>query len=211
MPDVYDGAPFTITFYLSTISKIPFFIVFFNLYYLTFFEFFHYIQPFFYLTAILSITIGSIAAIYQIKIKRLLIYSMVTNTGYLMFGLSIGDISGIWITTFYLVTYIFIMFGLFFCVGSLRNRSTNLLIKKITLLINVSESNPALAFSIMVLLFSLAGIPPLLGFYGKLFLFLYALKSKFYMISLLFLIFSVVSVFYYIRLVKLIYFNRSAG
>jgi NADH:ubiquinone oxidoreductase subunit 2 (subunit N) len=180
MPDVYEGSPMIITFYLSTVSKIPLIFIFFKLYYSVFAEFFYFYQFVFLLSALLSIVIGSIAAIYQLKIKRLLTYSMITNTGYLLFGLSLGDVSAIYVTLFYFISYIFIMFGLFFCFMLLVNSSNNLLVKKINTLINLFEINPALAFSLFLLLFSIAGVPPLLGFYSKLFLFLYALKLKYY-------------------------------
>lgn len=211
MPDVYEGSPMFITAYLSTIPKISLIFIIFKLYYCVFFSLFIFYQFLFILTAILSVILGSVAAIYQVKIKRLLTYSMITNTGYLLLALSLGDAAAIFSTFFYLISYIFIMIGLFLSFISLRNRSNNFLIKKISLLANLFEVNPYLAFSIFILLFSIAGIPPLLGFYSKFFLFLFTLKSKLYFVSLVFVIFSVVSVFYYIRLVKIMYFNRSSG
>mgnify|MGYP006176187239 CR=1 FL=1 len=126
--------------------------------------------------ALFSIVLGSVAAIYQIKLKRMLTYSMITNTGYLLLGLSLGDISGIYVTLFYLISYIFIMIGLFFCFLSLRERSSGLLSKRINIFSNLLEINPFLAFSTFILLFSIAGVPPLLGFYSKFFLFLFSLK-----------------------------------
>jgi len=209
MPDAYEGSPFLITAYLSTIPKISLMYIFFKLYYIVFVEVFLIYQFLFIFCSILSLVLGSIAAIYQIKIKRLLTYSMITNTGYLLLGLSIGEISGIYVTLFYLISYIFIMIGLFFCFLALRERTSGVLIKKITGLINLFEINSFLAFSIFILLFSIAGIPPLLGFYSKFFLFMFSIKLKLYWLAILFVFFSAISVFYYIRLVKLIYFNRS--
>ena len=211
MPDVYEGAPIIITAYLSTVAKIPLVFLFFKLYYLVFAEIFGIFQIIFVVAAVLSLIIGSVAAIYQVKIKRLLTYSMITNTGYILLGLCLQDISSIWITTFYLVSYLIIMLGLFFCFIVLRDRTNGLLVKKISLLVNLIEINPALAFSMLILLFSIAGVPPLLGFYGKFFLFMLSLKTKLYWIAIIFVIFSTISVFYYIRLIKLIYFNRSSG
>lgn len=211
MPDVYEGSPLLITAYLSTLPKISLIFVIFKLYYFVFFEVFLFCQGLFTLTALFSILLGSVAAIYQVKLKRMLTYSMITNTGYLLLGLSFGDISGIYITLFYLISYVFIMIGLFFCFLSLRDRSSGLLVKRINLFSNLLEVNPFLSFSIFILLFSIAGIPPLLGFYSKFFLFLFSLKYKMYWMAILFVIFSVISVFYYIRLVKLMYFNRSEG
>ena len=200
-----------ITAYLSTVPKVSLLFVFFKLYYIVFLEVFAFYQILFILTALLSIILGSVAAIYQIKLKRLLTYSMITNTGYIVLGLSIGDVSGVFTTLFYLVSYIFIMLGLFAIFITLRTASDNILIKRLNRLINLVEINPFLSFSLFILLFSIAGIPPLLGFYGKLFLFAFTLKSKMYWLTILFVIFSVISVFYYIRLVKIIYFNRSGG
>lgn len=180
MPDVYEGAPLLITAYLSIIPKVSLIFIFFKLYYSVFFEVFLFSQSLFTLTALFSIILGSIAAIYQIKLKRMLTYSMITNTGYLLFGLSLGDISGIYVTLFYFISYIFIMIGLFFCFLSLRDRSSGLLFKRINMFANLLEVNPFLSFSIFILLFSIAGVPPLLGFYSKFFLFLFSLKYKMY-------------------------------
>jgi NADH-quinone oxidoreductase subunit N len=211
MPDVYEGAPMIITFYLSTIPKVGLIFIMFKLYYNVFFPLFAFYQNLFILSALFSIILGSVAAIYQVKLKRLLTYSMITNTGYLLLSFSFGDVSGIYVTIFYLISYIFIMLGLFFCFICLKSRSTNFLIKRINMLANLVEINPYLAFSIFILLFSIAGVPPLLGFYSKFFLFLFSMKFKMYWLALLFVIFSVISVFYYIRLVKLMYFNRLSG
>jgi NADH-quinone oxidoreductase subunit N len=180
MPDVYEGAPMIITFYLSTIPKIALLFVMFKLYYGVFFPLFVFYQNLFVISSLLSIILGSIAAIYQVKLKRLLTYSMITNTGYILLSFSFGDISGIYVTVFYLISYILIMLGLFFCFICLRSRSTNFLIKRINILANLVEINPYLAFSIFILLFSIAGIPPLLGFYSKFFLFLFSVKFKMY-------------------------------
>jgi NADH:ubiquinone oxidoreductase subunit 2 (subunit N) len=136
---------------------------------------------------------------------------MITNTGYIFLGLALFDITGVYITIFYLISYVFIMLGLFLSFISLRDRSNGLLVKKITSFANLLESNSYLSLSIFILLFSIAGIPPLLGFYGKMLLFYFSLKLKFYLVSILFVVFSAASVFYYIRLVKLMYFNRQVG
>lgn len=209
LPDVYEGSPLIITAYLSTLPKLALFYIFFKLYYSIFSSIFSFFHSIFVLSAILSIILGSIAAIYQVKIKRMLTYSMITNTGYLILGLSLGDVSGIFVTFFYLVSYVFIMLGIFFIFLSLRDRTKGFLIKKISSVINLFEINSFLALSLFILLFSIAGIPPLLGFYNKLFLFLFALKLGMYWVVIIFVVFSVVTVFYYIRLVKLAYFNRS--
>ena len=195
MPDVYEGAPLIVTAYLSTVPKIPLVFLFFKLYYFVFLEIFNFFQIIFVFSALLSLIVGSVAAIYQVKIKRLLTYSMITNTSYILLGLCLQNVSSIWITTFYLISYLLIMIGLFFCFLVLRNRSSGLLVKKISSLLNLVEINPALSFSLFTLLFSIAGVPPLLGFYGKFFLFMLSLKIGFYWIAIVFVIFSTISVF----------------
>lgn len=211
MPDVYEGAPFIITAYLSTIPKLALMLILLKFYYFVFYSLFFWLQFVFIFVSIVSIVWGSLAAIYQFKIKRLLTYSMITNTGYLFLAFSLFDFTGVYITIFYLISYLFIMLGVFYTFISLRDRSTGFLLKKITYLSNLLETNPYLSFSIFIMLFSIAGIPPLLGFYSKMFLFYFTLKLNLFWISIIFVIFSAISVFYYIRLVKLIYFNRGVG
>ena len=211
MPDVYEGAPLVITTYLATVAKIPIVFIFLKIYYEVFFEMFHYLQHFLVIFALLSLIIGTFSSIYQTKIKRLLTYSIITNTGYILLGLSLGGIQGFWVTLIYLLPYTITMVGLFFCFISLEDRVTKNEIKNIMSLTNLAESKPILAFCISVLLFSLAGIPPFMGFYGKLFLFDFALKSGVYWVSVVIVIFSAISAYYYIKLIKLMYFNRSVN
>jgi NADH:ubiquinone oxidoreductase subunit 2 (subunit N) len=151
-----------------------------KLYYDVFSEIFYIYHTFFILVAVLSMLVGSIGAIYQVKLKRLLTYSMITNTGYVMLGLSLGDLSGVFVTILCLLSYIFITFGLFFSLVSMRDWTNNTLVSRINVFTDLFGTNPYLAFNIFILIFSLAGIPPLLGFYSKFFLFLFTLKLKIY-------------------------------
>lgn len=211
MPDVYEGSSLIVLSFISIIPKISIIYVFFSLYYYVFLTlFFFYQLPFVYVS-IFSIILGSIAAVYQIKLKRLLTYSMIANTGYLVLLISLDNISGIYATFFFIIVYFSTMLALFVTFIMFVNRSNGKLITKVTSLVNVFESNPILAFSVFILLFSVSGIPPLLGFHPKLILFLSVLKQNMYLVSIIFLIFSSVSIFYYIRLAKFAYFNRSAG
>jgi len=209
MLDTYEGATLLTIFFISIIPKIPLLYIFINFYYNVFASLFFFFQLVFGVVSILSIVVGSIGAIYQIKLKRMLTYSMIANNGYFILSLSFSDISGIFVTFFYLIIYFLTMFGLFATFIVLKDRSTGQLIYKLTTLINIFEANHYLAFSIFILLFSLSGIPPLVGFFPKFFLFVFALNQKMYLITFIFLFFSVISTFYYIRLVKLSYFNQS--
>lgn len=209
VPDVYEGAPTIITAFLSLIPKLVLIFVFIKLYYGVFFYFFSYWNYVFTFVALLSVILGSIAALYQIKIKRLLTYSMITNSGFFIFGLSLGSLEGIQVILLYILIYLFIMFGIFAVILTLKEKSNSILIKKIALLINLYNINPILALTLSIFLFSIAGIPPLVGFYGKFYLFYIALGNSLYIIALLFIIFSIVSIFYYVRLIKLMFFNKN--
>lgn len=194
---------------MSILPKFALFFIFIKIYYLTFFSFFYMFSSFFIFCSILSIIIGSVAALYQIKIKRMLTYSLIANNGFLFLIFSLGGVEGISIGFFYLFVYSFITLGLFSIIITLYDVENNFVLKKITSFTNLFEINYLIAGSFFIFLFSIAGIPPLIGFYGKFFIFLTCIKNKLILVSFIFVIFSVVSIFYYLRLVKLMFFNRS--
>lgn len=209
LPDVYEGAPTIITAFLSIIPKISILFIFIKFYFSIFFYYSFIWHSIFIYSAILSIIIGSIVAIYQIKIKRLFTYSIISNSGFFLFGLSFSNIEGLQSLIFYLFIYLFIMLNIFICIISIKEINNNLIIKKISLLINLYNINPILALSFSILLFSIAGIPPLVGFFGKFYILLIGLKNSLFFITFIFIIFSIVSMFYYIRLIKLMFFNKN--
>lgn len=128
-------------------------------------------QPIFYVTAVLSVVIGSLSAIYQVKLKRLLAYSAITNAAYLTVLLSTNGFFSIFSFVFYLISYVLVVLGIFIIFTNLRNWSTGSHLFHISSLTNLYEINSALALCLLVLIFSLAGIPPFLGFFSKLFVF----------------------------------------
>lgn len=194
---------------MSIVPKVVLFFIFLKLHYLVFYTFFSSFHTFFIVCAILSIIVGSISAIYQIKIKRMLTYSMIMNSGFLVLVFSLGNLNGINTGIFYLLTYLLITAGIFISVLCFKEKTNNFIFKNIHSLSNLYEINPILAFSFFILLFSIAGIPPLLGFYSKFFVFLSCIKSNLFFIPLLVVFLSIVSIFYYIRLTKLMFFNRN--
>jgi len=139
----------------------------------------------------------------------MLTYSLIANNGFLFLIFSLGGVESISIGFFYLFIYSFITLGLFSCVIAMYDIQNNFTLKKISSLINFYEINYPLALSFFVFLFSIAGIPPLMGFYGKFFIFLVCLKNQLIFVSLLFVIFSIISIFYYLRLTKFMFFNRT--
>ena len=209
IPDVYEGAPTVITALMSTLPKLVFFFMFVKLHYIVFYSFFSIFHNFFIISAILSVIVGSIAALYQIKIKRMLTYSTIANSGFLILIFSLGNLNSLSVGFFYLFAYLFIIIGIFISILSFREKSNSYILKNINSLTNLYEINPALAFSFFVFLFSMAGIPPLLGFYSKFFVFLACIKSNLFFIPLVFVVLSIISIFYYIRLTKFMFFNRT--
>jgi NADH-quinone oxidoreductase subunit N len=209
IPDVYEGAPTIITALMSILPKLVFFFIFVKLHYIVFFSFFSIFHNFFIICATSSVIVGSIAALYQIKIKRMLTYSMIANSGFLILIFSLGNLNSLGVGFFYLFAYLLITIGIFILVLSFREKSNNCILKNISSLTNFYEVNPILAFSFFLFLFSIAGIPPLLGFYSKFFVFLACIKSNLFFITLIFVVLSIVSIFYYIRLAKLMFFNRT--
>lgn len=208
--DVYEGAPTIITAYFSIVTKISLILIFFR-FIQTFFLFLpiSFYQNIFLFCGILSIFIGTFGAILQTKIKRMLAFSTITHVGFIILGFSTLSFNGMFSVLFYLITYIVLSFSIFCSIIALRNWSTNNQLKNIMDLKNLINTNFLIGFVFILTLFSLAGIPPLIGFFSKFFIFLALLEQENYLIVCFALIFSVIGAFYYIRLVKIILFNNN--
>lgn len=208
LPDVYEGVPTIVTAIYSIVPKIALFGLFirFNFNLLTANKFF--IEDILLYGAILSIIIGTLGALYQTKLKRLLAYSAISHVGFLLIAFASFNTWSIFSLTFYLIVYILISLNIFSVLLVLRKIDNNLKIKKINELVILFKSNPLLAINFCFILFSIAGIPPLMGFYSKLYVFISAIKSEIYLIALIAAIFSVIASMYYIRLIKLMFFKN---
>lgn len=210
IPDVYGGSSWSVLAYISILPKFAVFLVTGKFYYLTFLFMSNIYQPIFHVTAISSVLIGSLSAIYQIKLKRLFAYSAITNAAYLVILLATNDFFSVFSFMFYLISYTLIILGIFIIFTNLRNWSTGFHLFRISSLTNLYEINPALALCLLVLIFSLAGIPPFLGFFSKLFVFYALITNNNIFIAITIAILTVVSTYYYLRLVKLMFFNRNS-
>lgn len=208
LPDVYEGVPTIVTAIYSIVPKIAIFSLFVNLNLNLIFENILFIQEIFFFCALLSIVIGTLGALYQIKLKRLLAYSAISHVGFLLIGFLSFNSWSIFSLFFYLVIYIIISLNIFTLLLVLRKVDNNLKIKKINEISILSKSNPLLAINFCLILFSIAGIPPLSGFYSKLYIFISAIKTEFYLIALIAALFSVLASMYYIRLIKLMFFKN---
>lgn len=210
--DVYEGSPNTTTFFFAVVPKISLFVLLMRLCYVSFYDIFvNDFQIYFFALAVLSIFVGSLGGLEQRKLKTLLAYSAVSHTGYLLLSFSTGNVEGVQMMFYYLAIYM--ISGLSFWAVYLfliqkRDVYYNKNNKELGDLVLLKESNPMLAFILAMTLFSLAGIPPLVGFLIKVGVFSVAIKSSAYLVSVISIVLSVISTFYYIRLIKVLYFEN---
>ena len=207
LPDVYEGVPTSVTALYAIVPKIAMFGLFVHLNLNLFQNNIFYIQELLMYSALLSIIIGTLGALYQVKIKRLLAYSAISHVGFLLIGLVSFNSWSIFALFFYIIIYILISINIFTILLVLRKVDNNLKIKKINEFAILFKSHPLLAINFCLILFSIAGIPPLVGFYSKLYIFMSAIKSEIYLIAVIAALFSVIASMYYIRLIKLMFFK----
>ena len=156
--------------------------------------------------SIASMILGAVAAIGQNNIKRLIAYSSIGHMGYALAGLATGTNEGIQSTITYLTIYLVMNLGAFGCIFMMKRE--NVFYENINDLSGLSKNHPILAFSFLIILFSLAGIPPLAGFFAKFYIFMAVIEMKMYALAIIGLVTTVVSTFYYLRIVKVIYFDK---
>jgi NADH-quinone oxidoreductase subunit N len=158
--------------------------------------------------SIASMVLGSFAAIGQRNIKRLMAYSSIGHVGFALVGLAAGTEAGVQGVIIYLLIYVAMTLGTFAVILSMRRG--NDMVEDIDQLAGLSRTNPVMAFLLAMLLFSLAGIPPLAGFFAKFYVFLAAIEAGLYILSVIGVLASVVGAYYYLRIVKIMYFDESA-
>ena len=179
-PDVYHGSPTIITFFFSLTPKIIFLGLFTRLVLLVFSPFEIFFKFIFFLAGFFSLLIGSLASIYQIKLKRLLAYSSISNVGYILMALSCAQIEALTSSFLFFFVYIFTLSSIFAVILGLRYFHNEIKIKNIFELIGILNFNFSLALVLILSLFSLLGLPPLSGFLVKFYLFFSALGSEFF-------------------------------
>lgn len=208
LPDVYEGVPTIVTAVYSVVPKIALFSLLIRLHIDLFEQNSIFLKDILTYCALLSIIVGTLGALYQIKIKRLLAYSAISHVGFLLIGLLSFDSWSIFALFFYIIVYIVISINIFTVLLVIRKMDNNLKLKKINEFAILFKSNPLLAINFCLILFSIAGIPPLVGFYSKLYIFVSAIKSELYLIAIIAAAFSVIASMYYIRLIKLMFFKN---
>ena len=204
-PDVYEGSPTTVTLFFTMVPKIAALTVFIRFLYVPFLNLIDQWQMIIVFLSIASMLFGAIAAIGQTNIKRLIAYSSIGHIGYTLAGLATGSNEGIQSSIIYISIYIIMNLALFSCLLMLKRN--NQYYEEIGDLSGLSKNHPLLSLSLLIILFSLAGIPPLAGFFAKFYIFKAVLEQSMYFLAIVGLLSTVVAAFYYLRIIKIIYFD----
>tara|TARA_B100000902_G_scaffold331443_1_gene328860 strand:- start:1143 stop:2561 length:1419 start_codon:yes stop_codon:yes gene_type:complete len=205
-PDVYEGSPTSVTLFFTMVPKIAALTVFIRFLYVPFLNLIDQWQMILIFLSISSMVFGAIAAIGQTNLKRLIAYSSIGHIGYALAGLATGTNDGIQSSVIYITIYIFMNLGLFSCL--LMMKRNNEYYEDIDDLSGLSKNHPILALSMLVILFSLAGIPPLAGFFAKFYIFKSVIEQSMYFLAIVGLLSTVVAAFYYLRIIKIMYFDK---
>ena len=205
-PDVYEGSPTSVTLFFTMVPKIAALTVFVRFLYVPFLNLIDQWQMIIVFLSIASMLFGAIAAIGQTSIKRLVAYSSIGHIGYTLAGLATGSNEGIQSSIIYISIYVIMNLALFSCLLMLKRNDQYY--ERIDDLSGLSKNHPLLSLSLLVILFSLAGIPPLAGFFAKFYVFKAVIEQSMYFLAIVGLLSTVVAAFYYLRIIKIIYFDK---
>jgi NADH-quinone oxidoreductase subunit N len=207
-PDVYEGAPTPVTAFFASAPKVAGIAMFVRATIMAFPGIIHEWQQIVVFVAIASMALGSFAAIGQRNIKRLMAYSSIGHMGFALIGLAAGTPEGVQGVLVYMAIYVAMTLGTFAVILSMRRDGT--LVENIHDLAGLARTHPTMAFFLAMLFFSLAGIPPLAGFFAKFYVFLAAIKAGLYTLAVIGVLTSVVGAYYYLTIVKIMYFDDPA-
>ena len=206
-PDVYEGAPTSITNYFAVVPKVAGLALLIKFMLLPFSNILLEWQTILIFISIASMILGAVAAIVQKNIKRLLAYSSIGHIGYALAGVATGEISGYESSIVYISIYVVMNIGAFSCLYLLKKDGQYK--ENISDLSGISKKHPLLAISLLIILFSMAGVPPLGGFFAKFYIFTAVLEKEMYALAIIGLLTTVISAFYYLKIIKTIYFDDS--
>ena len=209
LPDIYEGSPFSSTFFFAVVPKLSIFVLFLKIFNYCFFNLVSYLTDVLVFIAVFSVIVGSFAGLEQRKLKSLLAYSSISHMGYLLIVFSLPNNEGFQLGFCYLTIYMIsgICFWIILMLIVVKNLYSKKQNKDLTDLVLLYKSNLGLSISLNVILFSIAGFPPLIGFLVKIGLFFAAIEISYYLVSILSILCSVISTFYYIRVIKILYFE----
>jgi NADH-quinone oxidoreductase subunit N len=205
-PDVYQGCPTPITAFIAAAPKAAAMIVFLRLMVMPFMLLYGEWQPIIIFISFASMVVGAFAALRQTDLKRLLAYSAIGQMGYALMGVAAGNDEGIQAVFVYLALYLVMIVGTFGCLLALRSKSPQG-VQRIEDLSGLAALHPKISFALAVFMFSLAGIPPLAGFFAKLYVFKAAISAGLFPLAIIGVLTSVVATYYYLKIVKVMYFD----
>ncbi|MGI9484595.1 MAG: NADH-quinone oxidoreductase subunit NuoN [Geminicoccaceae bacterium] len=206
-PDVYEGAPTPVTAFLAAAPKVAAMALTIRIFYQPFGDWASQWQQIIVFISIASMLLGAFAAIGQSNVKRLLAYSGIGHIGFALVGLAAGTEQGVNSVLVYIAIYLVMTLGVFACVLALRRNGAP--VEQIEDLAGLARQQPLFAGAIAVFMFSLAGIPPLAGFFGKFYVFMAAVNAGLVPVAIIGVVASVVGAFYYLRIVKIMFFDEA--
>ena len=207
-PDVYEGAPTSVTSFFAVVPKIAGIAVFIRFMQIPFGSIIDQWQPILIFISLASMILGAVAAIGQTNIKRLLAYSSIGHIGFALAGIATSTQLGYNSSITYISIYVVMNLGIFACIFLMRRDGKYC--ENLNDLSGISKNHPILSISLLIILFSLAGIPPLAGFFAKFYIFIAVIESKMYTLAIIGLLSTVISAFYYLRIIKIIYFDDAS-
>jgi len=207
-PDVYEGAPTPVTTFFAAAPKVAGIAIFVRASIAAFPGIETQWQQIVVFVSIASMALGAFAAIGQTNIKRLMAYSSIGHMGYALIGLAAGTADGVQGVLVYMAIYVAMTLGTFACILAMRRADGA--VERISDLAGLARTKPAMAFFLAMMLFSLAGVPPLAGFFAKFYVFLAAVKAGLYTLAVLGVVISVIGAYYYLAIVKIMYFDEPA-
>jgi NADH-quinone oxidoreductase subunit N len=208
-PDVYEGAPTPVTAFMAGAPKVAAMALTIRVLFTAFPGIAPEWKQIVVFVSIASMVLGAFAAIGQSNIKRLMAYSSIGHMGFVLVGVAAGTTEGIRGVLIYLVIYVIMNAGVFCCIMAMRRDGKQ--VETIDDLAGLSRGQPMVAFLLAMLMFSLAGIPPLAGFFAKFYVFMAAVKAGLYVLAVIGVVASVVGAYYYLRIVKVMYFDEPAA
>lgn len=205
-PDVYEGAPTPVTAFFAVAPKIAAMALILRVMLGPFGDLVEEWRQIIWLISVASMILGALAAIAQTNIKRLMAYSSIGHVGYALMGLAAGSEEGAGGVMLYMAIYLVMNVGTFACILSMKIKDR--MVEDISDLAGLSKVRPGMALALMLFMFSMAGIPPLAGFFGKFFVFAAAIEAELYYLAVIGAVTSVISAFYYLRIIKVMYFDE---
>ncbi|SFV63176.1 NADH-ubiquinone oxidoreductase chain N [hydrothermal vent metagenome] len=207
IPDVYHGAPTAVTMFLSSIPKISAFVIMVRLVHDALGGLISHWQELLLILSILSIVLGTLVAIVQTNLKRLLAYSTISHVGFVLLGFAVGSIDGIASGLFYVLVYSLVSLSGFGVIIYLNSKGFEA--ENISDYNGLAKSHPSLALMMLIVILAMAGIPPLIGFYSKFYIIQQVLNAGFVELAIVAVIFAVIGAYYYLRVIKAMYFETS--